>query len=461
VSDDGPEQAHAAATAAFVEGRPHEAWRLLGQAARGGVDGELLADAAAIAARTHGPVLAEAMVALGEAVEDGHEGLRENAEALAEQRTHRLIPEVVGRVVFAAQHERTKGNVDAQRWPSGKPTRTPTDSVATLRYLVEHGEELEWLADRLDPESREVITQRLVYLVLDHERTQVGPPIEVVHELVAVARAQLMVAPEVRGLGFLDSVERRDFVYSHRFDLTPMGYPIRLETSMFGVQGTFQLEQYRCPHAIEAHVRPGDVVVDGGGYLGETALYFAHHVGPEGFVLCCEFEPSSLTILRENLAANPELAARIEICERALWSESGVDLPVLASGPGTTVKGVEKPDHLVSTASVDDLVADGTVERVDFLKLDIEGAEREALAGARHTLRTQRPRLAIAAYHAFDDVWALTRQIDDLDAGYRFAFAHFTPHHEETVLFAWAEDGPPPSVHAPGTQPPGGGTPWA
>jgi hypothetical protein len=34
-------------------------------------------------------------------------------------------------------------------------------------------------------------------------------------------------------------------------------------------------------------------------------------------------------------------------------------------------------------------------------------------------------------------MWALMRQIDQLDLGYRFAMAHFTPHHEETVLYAW------------------------
>lgn len=74
---------------------------------------------------------------------------------------------------------------------------------------------------------------------------------------------------------------------------------------------------------------------------------------------------------------------------------------------------------------------------MDFLKLDIEGAESAALKGAEQTLRRFTPRLALAAYHQFDDMWALIRQIDQLDLGYHFAMAHFTPHHEETVLYAW------------------------
>jgi FkbM family methyltransferase len=315
--------------------------------------------------------------------------------------------------------------------------------------MAEHAEELEWAADRLDPESREVLTQRLVYLTLDHERARLGPSVDELQELTSLARSQLRVAEHVRGLGYMDSVNQRDFLYSHRFDLNPIGFPITLETSMFGVQATYQLQQYWAPNQPEARPREGDVVIDGGGYLGETALWFAHVVGPTGKVLTFEFEHGALGVLRENLAANPALAARIAISETALWHEPGDELPILVSGPGTTVMaGAPGPDaagnvpveQLVPTMSIDALVAAGELERVDFLKLDIEGAESAALTGAEQTLRTFRPRLALAAYHQFDDMWALMRQIDRLQLGYRFAMAHFTPHHEETVLYAWVPE---------------------
>jgi hypothetical protein len=99
--------------------------------------------------------------------------------------------------------------------------------------------------------------------------------------------------------------------------------------------------------------------------------------------------------------------------------------------------GTRPVEQFVPTTSLDSLVASGELERVDFIKLDIEGAESAALKGAEQTLRRFTPRLALAAYHQFDDMWALMRQIDQLDLGYRFAMAHFTPHHEETVLYAW------------------------
>jgi FkbM family methyltransferase len=443
---DGPRDERHAAEAAFTAGRPYEALTLLGTASKGGLDPDLIADAVAVLARTHGMPAAGGALALGDAIgAAGHPDLEASRTAMGAHRMRRLLPEVIGRIVFLALRPRVPGNFDPERWPDRKPIRTPEEMVGTVRYILEHAEELEWIADRLDAPSREVLTQRLVYLALDHELAQIGPSVEHLAQLSEVIRADLLLEERVRGLGYLDSVARRDFIYSHRFDLTPLGYPITIETSMFGVQGTYQLEQYRAPHHPAANVRPGDVVVDGGGYLGETALYYAHHVGPTGRVVTFEFEDSSLEVLDENLAANPELAARISVRRHALWDESGHELPILVSGPGTTLTGpaaehAATATQLVTTETIDDLVDGGELERVDLLKLDIEGAEAQALAGARRTLERFKPRLAIAAYHQFDDMWKLAKQLDVLDLGYQFAMAHYTPHNEETVLYAWVEE---------------------
>jgi FkbM family methyltransferase len=434
---------------AFAAGRPYESLARLGRAIRGGADSELLADAFVILHRTHGIGAATGALALAEAMGASAETLERHQADIDEYRMQRLLPEVLGRVVFLALAEPEPGNYDVERWPDGKPTRTREDVVGTIRYMAEHAEELEWAADRLDADSREVLTQRLVYLTLDHERAHIGPPIEQLEQLTELARSQLQTAERVRGLGYMDAVNQRDYLYSHRFDLHAIGFPIVLETSMFGVQATYQLQQYWAPDHPEARPRKGDVVIDGGGYLGETALWFAHVVGDTGRVMTFELETGALGIMRENLEANPALASRIEINEHALWDEPGCELPILVSGPGTTLmSGAPDPDadgtgpveQLVSTTSVDALVASGELERVDFIKLDIEGAESQALTGAEQTLRRFRPRLALAAYHEFDDMWALMRQIDQLELGYRFAMAHFTPHHEETILYAWVEE---------------------
>jgi hypothetical protein len=90
---------------------------------------------------------------------------------------------------------------------------------------------------------------------------------------------------------------------------------------------------------------------------------------------------------------------------------------------------------MVPTVTIDGLVESGRVAKVDFIKMDIEGAEVEALKGAEQTLRNFRPRLAICLYHRPSDFETIPKFIDSLGLGYRFYFNHYTMHAEESVLF--------------------------
>jgi hypothetical protein len=57
----------------------------------------------------------------------------------------------------------------------------------------------------------------------------------------------------------------------------------------------------------------------------------------------------------------------------------------------------------VKTMTLDSFVKEYNVERVDFIKIDAEGSERETLKGAKETIKKFKPRMAIAAYHLPDD----------------------------------------------------------
>ena len=59
------------------------------------------------------------------------------------------------------------------------------------------------------------------------------------------------------------------------------------------------------------------------------------------------------------------------------------------------------------TVSVDDFVRANGLERVDFIKMDIEGAEQLALEGSAHSIASHQPKLAICAYHETDDLWQI------------------------------------------------------
>ena len=63
--------------------------------------------------------------------------------------------------------------------------------------------------------------------------------------------------------------------------------------------------------------------------------------------------------------------------------------------------------------------------RVSYLKLDVEGAEREALLGCARTIRRWRPKLCVSAYHRNEDLFALPLLIEQIAPGYRFYLRRF------------------------------------
>ena len=147
------------------------------------------------------------------------------------------------------------------------------------------------------------------------------------------------------------------------------------------------------------------MALDVGGCWGETALWLAHEVGPGGHVHSFEPSPQNLLLLADNLERNLALVPRITVHAAPLGAEAGV--PVLmddavAAGATTHAVGEDTGGRRtvpMTTETIDALVARGEIARVDFIKVDVEGADLAVLRGAAHTLRTQRPRLALATYH--------------------------------------------------------------
>ena len=217
------------------------------------------------------------------------------------------------------------------------------------------------------------------------------------------------------------------------------GSPVTLHIHSVDLVSVFVLNQYSYVQGgCRVGARPGDVVLDIGGCWGDTALYFASLVGPAGKVYTFEFDPESLQVLRANLALNPDLAGRIEVVERALWDRSGEMLDFVQAGRMTTITDTGAPAtaHRVATITLDDFVKEAGLDRLAFVKMDVEGAEMRVLSGARKSLKKFAPKLAIAAYHHDDDLVRIPEAIASLQLGYRLYLNTASPVEEESVLFA-------------------------
>jgi FkbM family methyltransferase len=335
------------------------------------------------------------------------------------ERTRNLLERAAGRAGFTHRHF------------------DPDEAAERLQRMMSISDELQITYERLaDDGSRRALVDLLKLKVL-------GPyhaPLPITPEIFR--REQARVERELQLEGATFEVSDPWFsplsLYRVPVDSTDA---VTLHDHSVDVVSVFVLGQYSYTRgAARVQVEPGDTVLDIGGCWGDTALYFASRVGSRGKVYSFEFDPESLEILRTNLSLNPELAGRVEIVEHALWDRSGQTLHFQQGGRCTTVQEDDSSAEglRVPTITVDDFVQEAGIDRVDFVKMDVEGAEMNVLRGARQSLRRLAPKLAIAAYHKDADLIEIPREICSLDAGYELYLGTYSAVEEETVLFARA-----------------------
>jgi len=225
-----------------------------------------------------------------------------------------------------------------------------------------------------------------------------------------------------------------------KVDLNPIGMDVKLYFTGGGIAIDFIIEQYAYKSGGKAIVEAekGDVVIDAGACWGDTALYFAHKVGLSGRVYSFEFIPGNIKLFNINISLNPELKKRIELIEHPISNKTGDKIYFFDNGPGSRVEiePFERQTGSTTTITIDDLVKTKNIDTVDFIKMDIEGAELPALQGALETIKKFKPKLAIAIYHSMDDFVNIPNWILSLNLDYEIFIDHYTIHAEETVCFA-------------------------
>jgi FkbM family methyltransferase len=172
----------------------------------------------------------------------------------------------------------------------------------------------------------------------------------------------------------------------------------------------------------EHFVHAGDIVLDCGASDGD----FTQEALKAGAskVVSIEISPITVECLRRNLA--PEIAqGRVMVYPKGVWdrddslvlnvndSNFAANSVVLRWGPmhATTLK--------VPLTTIDEIVTELNLPKVDFIKMDVEGAEVRAIAGARATMARFKPRLAIAAEHKPDDEFTIPAAVRRVRADYQ------------------------------------------
>jgi len=147
-------------------------------------------------------------------------------------------------------------------------------------------------------------------------------------------------------------------------------------------------------------IKSGDVILDAGANNGYVSLYFSKMSGDAGKVYA--FEPDSINIahIRQNMKLNP-VARNIEIEDLLLWNEN-TEVDFYEAGTvGSSAVWKPEGEKLVKkrAVTIDSWVRENGITRLDFIKMDIEGAEIEAMEGCVETIKNLQPDFAIASYH--------------------------------------------------------------
>lgn len=171
----------------------------------------------------------------------------------------------------------------------------------------------------------------------------------------------------------------------------------------------------------EQGVHPGDVVFDCGANIG-VYTRVALAAGAK-LVVAIEPAPENVECLRRNYAA--EIGqGRVIVAPKGVWDRD--DVLVLREDADNSARdsfvgsfGPALRETRVPLTTIDRLVEELHLDSVGFMKLDIEGAEKRALAGARNTLRKYHARMAIAMEHLADDPVAIPRVVLATAPSYR------------------------------------------
>ena len=183
--------------------------------------------------------------------------------------------------------------------------------------------------------------------------------------------------------------------------------------------------------------QPEDVVIDAGANCGHLSIFFSKTVGLKGKVYAFEPDKFNIERIEENRKLNPGLEDNIKIEDLLLWNKN--ELVDFYESGTVGSSAIWMPDEKLcvkkQAVRIDDWVKNNNIQRLDFIKMDIEGAEIEALDGCVETIKTLQPNFAIASYHIVNGQKTFIK-VEQFFASLNYPFKTIRFNAEETITFS-------------------------
>lgn len=151
-------------------------------------------------------------------------------------------------------------------------------------------------------------------------------------------------------------------------------------------------------------IKEGDVVLDLGAYAGDSTYFFSKAVGTSGIVIAVEPDSENFNALKTNIAIHN--LKNVIICNCAIWDSDGMVAfdkdGSIGSGIVDTLDKYPENSVMVTTRTLESILKQHGIEKLDCIKMDIEGAEIHVLSQSIEILKKFHPTIIVGP-HAFID----------------------------------------------------------
>lgn len=172
-----------------------------------------------------------------------------------------------------------------------------------------------------------------------------------------------------------------------------------------------------------------EIVIDAGAYNGDTALLFRRIVGKNADIYSFEPDFSNYSDLKRRVQDDSNIYPE----NLGLWNSKGM---LCFSDDRNGSSHVERDGTIkVEVTDLDSYCREKEIVPT-FIKMDIEGAEIEAILGARKSIEKGKPKLAICLYHRPEDIFKIPLLVHRINSSYKMYIRHYSNYYTDTLLYA-------------------------
>lgn len=176
----------------------------------------------------------------------------------------------------------------------------------------------------------------------------------------------------------------------------------------------------------------GDYIIDCGAYIGDTVELYINRLDRKCKIYAIEAYPPNYERLLYTIKQN-KIEGNVIPLNIAVDSKPGtIKMPISDRNinPRKSIKDTSNANYFeVNVDTIDGLVEKLKIPKIDFIKMDIEGSELEALKGAANTIKKYKPSLVLSAYHVPEHIWELVDMAKKLNNNYKI----FAGHHPKCI----------------------------